>query len=30
MCLIDILDAAVPTVIEKITPSLSLQEKVEI
>ncbi|UJR37705.1 hypothetical protein I4U23_030400, partial [Adineta vaga] len=27
MCLIDILDAAVPTVIEKITPSLTLQEK---
>ncbi|CAF4562776.1 unnamed protein product, partial [Rotaria magnacalcarata] len=27
VCLIDILDAAVPTVIEKITPSLTLQEK---
>ncbi|CAF0968774.1 unnamed protein product [Adineta ricciae] len=27
ICLIDILDAAVPTVIEKLTPSLTLQEK---
>lgn len=28
ICLIDILDAVVPTVIEKITPSLTVQEKV--
>ncbi|CAF0781184.1 unnamed protein product [Adineta steineri] len=27
ICLIDILDAAVPTVIKKLTPSLTLQEK---
>lgn len=30
ICLIDVLDAVVPTVIEKITPSLTVQEKVRL